>query len=403
MLLIQSLLYIIYIFSTFNIILFGYSWLADQLYEDIYIPQGFAGFLLLNSIYLLALSKAYYPKKTNNNIQRKIRQSNLFYVLIIILIFISTLDYLLIYTQFLDITLPPFISHIFKLLSRFRPVFTLLIIIHLWSKHSFKSTVGLAFILSIYLSIGFVSVYFTGMRQLIFEPLILILIVFFSSKKKVQLDISKFFKLALFIIIALYVYNIASSLKFADRVDNINVSLPQKTLNTIQEVSSRGSAYYADLIALSKPTSLQLFTTNKHNVFAEITYGLPLGSMLVPSEYMSPFTFDMQFFWSYNPIGISSTYVSGTSALLFTLGMPLSMLVLFIVGLIHGHSFKMVTYWLGAENSWIIIQSMLFLYFLNGLGKMDILGLPAYTIIVALIFKYFFLKKLQHPIVISNH
>jgi hypothetical protein len=253
------------------------------------------------------------------------------------------------------------------------------------------------------LSIGFVSVYLTGMRQLIFEPLILILIVFVSSKKKVQLDISKFFKLALFIIIALYIYNIASSLKFADRGDNLNESLPQKTLNTIQEVSSRGSAYYADLIALSKPASLQLFRSNSHNVFTEIISGLPLGSMLVPSEYISKFTFDMQFFWSYNPIGISSTYVSGTSSLLFTLGMPLSLIILFFVGILHGKVFQIVTNWLGAENSWIIIQAMLSLYFINGLGRMDILGLPAYTIIVALIFKYFFLKKLQNPIVISNN
>jgi hypothetical protein len=380
MIVMQSLMWLINILVSNNITIFNYEWTIFYWYDAEYIPKSFASFILLSSIFLFFVSKSYKPQIRIPSINIEFNKHIIIYIILIVLTLLSTVEYFLIYTKFVKLEIPTIFNYIFKILAKLRPIFTLIIINQLWNKDLKGKILTITF-LSLYLIIGFYCVFFTGMRQLIFEPLILIIICVISQKKKIEMSKRTLMQLSILAGLMFFIFSIATKLKFSND-DSFDSNNPiHQILHNIQSFSFRGTAYVSDLIAYTNPSSKELFNTKESIIYAEILYGIPFGSLFVPDKMIPKYPFDMEFYWSYSMGGLSSTYVSGTTSLLFIWGIFLTVIFLILIGSIHGKIFQFITNQIGAENSWIIIQSILSLFFLFGLTRMDFLGFPAYSMV----------------------
>lgn len=388
----QSLFWFIYLLNENDITFFNYSWEIPYMMDISFLPISYSIFLFLSSVYLYALSLSYNQKINYKLRPRNFELSNnsFLYFILSILVIISILFYI-----FGDnISMPIGIAHFFKILSKLRIVFSAIIIFHLINKRTITAKFSLLIFLIIYIALGFLSVIVFSMRMILFEPLILILIIFLINKKRKRINILKLFKLSLFLSVCFFIFSIANSLKFADYPNNTNYSVPQTIIHSLDVFSSRSAAYFPDIIAYTNSASKNLFQKKGYYNFTEIIYGLPLGSVIVPKKYSYKYPFDMEFFWTYcSNCGTSSTYVSAPSALMFTVGIPITILILFFVGLFQGYIFKYITFKLGSEHSWFIIHPILVPFYLNGLAKGDILGFLAYSFIAYWILKHIILKK----------
>jgi hypothetical protein len=391
----QSLLWIIFLLSSNSITFFNYEWTPDYHFDPSNIPHAFSSFLLLISVYFYSLAITYNPKKLYDEEVNKMSLNLLLYVTLFLLIVISLFEYIFIYASLVRIEVNPILNYIFKFLATLRPLFTMVLLYYLWFKNATLSKIYFVLFLVIYLTIGFWGVFVTSMRQIIFEPIIITLIFFYTIRDSIHLNLYKIILISVILIFVFQIFYIASSIKFKDTSSSFDQNQPtvHKFLSSFEKFVSRGTIYYSDLIALSNPDSERLFKSNSENVFTEIVSGVPFGSLLIPDRFKSRYSFNMQFFWSYLPEGISSTYVSGTSSLWFIFGLPLALLFIFLIGAFHGSLFQFIANFTGVKYTWLILYSMTSLFFFYGLTRSDLLGLPVYSLIGALIFKYFFIKK----------
>jgi hypothetical protein len=386
----QSFYWIIYILNKNGITIFNYSWEIPYMIDIMFLPKSFAIFLLLSSTYIFALSLSYNQKRSSQlrTINYELPKNGMLYFMLSLLVIISILYY--IYGNIISI--PIGITHFLKVLGKLRVLFSTILIFYLLNKKSIIAKMLLAMFLAIYISLGILSVFIFEMRMILFEPLIIILILIFIKKKR--LKFSTLYRLGLFLVACFFVFSFTTRLKFIKQYnEDPNFTVLQKMMHSVDNFSSRGAAYFSDIVAYSNPNSINLFETKKYYIFTEIIYGLPLGSIFVPKRFTYTYPFDMEFFWSYNPNGISSSYVSAPSALLFTLGLPIAMLVLFFVGIFQGTIFSYFTYQIGSKCSWFIIHPMLVPFYMNGLAKTDLLGLLAYSFIAYWVLKYLILRK----------
>lgn len=390
----QSLFWFIYILNINNITFFDYFWEIPYMININFLPKSYAIFLFLSTIYIFAVSLSYNKKNINKlkNYYYELPKKNSLYITLSSLVIISILFYI-----FGDnISLPVGLAHFFKILAKLRIIFATIIIFHLINEKSLFSKLSLILFLAIYISLGFLSVIVFSMRMILFEPLIIILILFLINKSKKNITILKLLKFCIFLAACIYMFSIANSLKFVGNSNKTsNYTGPQSIIHSIDVFSARSAAYFADIIAYSNPASKRLFQKKKYYTFTEIIYGLPLGSLIVPKEYTYKYPFDMEFYWTYSTYGVSSTYISAPSALLFTLGISISIIILFIIGLIQGYIFNYITFQLGSSTSWVIIHTTLVPFYLNGLAKTDLLGFLAYSFIAYWVCKYLIFKKIN--------
>ncbi|MFA5973317.1 MAG: hypothetical protein WC780_13285 [Lentimicrobiaceae bacterium] len=394
-LIMQSLWWITFLLYSNSITFFNYEWVFDYHSNEKYIPHAYASFLLLISVYFYSLAIFYNPKKLFINERLKISSNKILYIIVFFILVISLFDYILVYASLSKIEFFPALNYIFKLFAKLRPLFSLVLIYFLWHKNTRLAKIILFLYLSIYLFIGFIGVNLTSMRQIIFEPIIITIIFFYTIRHKIHLNLSRLLIIASFIIVGFYVFIVASSIKFGEtniHVDD-NKSIGYRSLASFQQFIFRSTLYSADVIALSNPASEQLLKKNGNDVLVEIASGVPFGGILVPKSQKTFYPIDMQFFWSYLPIGISSAYVSGTTSLWFLFGIPMAMLFIFFIGLFHGEIFQLITTLLGTKYSWLVIFSMTSLFPFYGLQRSDLLGLPIYCLLGAFILKKFFIKK----------
>jgi len=229
--------------------------------------------------------------------------------------------------------------------------------------------------------------------MIFFEPLIVIAVLFFINKKNYILTLKRKIQILIFTGVCFLIFSLSTNLKFVDKKDsNINLTNTQKIMQSIDVFSFRSAGYISDIIAYTNSSSRQLFDTKKHYIFSEIIYGVPLGSLFIPNKYKYKYSFDMEFHWTYD-FGKSSDYISAPSALLFTLGFPITMILLFLIGSIQGSIFRYITVNLGNNLSWLCIHPLLIPFYMNGLSKSDLLGMIPYAFISYLVLKYLILKK----------
>lgn len=394
----QSLMYLFFLLSEI-INVDGYVVPSSYLFDDYYIPEGFAGFLLLHSIFIYGLSVSFKPKSDNGNLVKSYDfANNNIYIIMIMVVLISLVDYIYIYTPL--ISLPAGISHILQLFSRLRPLFAIFIVNHLWNKKSKYSLIILFVFIIVYFYLGFLSVSLTGMRQLLFEICIILLIVYLTIKRSNFFRISSFLKYAAVFIIFLYIFNLASNLKFDNRTEYSGELITHRILNSLYDIAFRGSGYVGDMTALSKSQSFGMIKNNSNIIFSEILNGIPLGSLVFNLEKKSKYSFNMLFYWSYSPVGFSSAYISGPSSLLFLYGMLIILPVMLFVGIIHGKTINWVYKNLNLPQ-WVVIQSFYLLFFLFGLQRVDLIGLPVYLVIATLILNIMISK--DNSRINSNH
>lgn len=403
-LVIQSLLWIIFLLYSYSTTFQNYDWVFDYHSDPTNIPHAYSGFLLLISAYFYAIAITFKPTRLRSFEEIKLSSNKTLYAIILLLIVISLLDYIFIYASLTSVDIFSLFSYILKFLAKLRPIFTLVLIYYLWYKNTLTSKISLIFFITSYLLLGFVGLYLTSMRQLVFEIIIIIIIFFYTVRKQIRLNISRFILLSVIIFLGMFIFTLASSIKTEEPSQNImnRGSKTQIFLFNLQQFVSRGTLYAADNIALSNPDANSIFKTKQNNIFAEIVSGIPFGGILIPESFKSRYSFDMQFFWSYLSSGISSTYVSGTTCLWFIFEMPLAIVIMFLVGVFHGKSFQVIANWLGVKYTWLVIYSMVSFFFFYGLARSDLLGLPIYSLLGALILKYFFIKKSSSISSVSN-
>jgi hypothetical protein len=385
-LIMQSLWWIIYHFNENSVFFYDYEWRLDYHSDPDNIPKAFSNTILLILPYFYSL-KIFYNPNFKVITQRIFKQNQLFYVIIFFLLIISLIEYVLVYANAYRIEIPDIFVYLFKLLSNFRIFFGLLIVNYLIDSKSKISIIVLIAFFSIYIMLGVWGTRLTLMRQLLFEPFLILFVSFIAKKHEFKFTKRNTVLIFALLIFVFYIFNWANKIKFNEvqPSHSDNYTIGYSLMKSIEAFSFRGTVYISDAIAYSQSASEEYLKNSGDKVIYEIISGIPFGSQIFFGNDIDKTTINMQFYWTYSNKGISSAYVSAFSSILFNSGLMLAGILIFIIGILHAKSFQFAANSIGINNSWVITFSLLIFFVFTGLQRADILGIPMYSLIFSFI------------------
>jgi hypothetical protein len=206
----------------------------------------------------------------------------------------------------------------------------------------------------------------THMRFLVFEQIACIVVVWFSYRglsRKLLLPAG----IAGAAIIVLF--TVTTNMKRSDDSGRPLEAAPA----VVDALLGRAASFHADAILSNDPAMRSIFTEYRGNVEKEILSGVPFSGLLTGGSDQNEPTLDMRFaWWNFGHILETSFFVSGVTALRYTFGLPLTVVLTLGSGLLLGWVSRRVIA-MPLTASWILVQAATIPLALHGFHKSDFL------------------------------